>query len=381
MRKKTAFLVVFVVMIINFFMLCFNLYDLFIKKHDWVITSAVTTFIEIPGGDVLGSYTDSNGVFHENVPIYDPIDAGYDVDFKAYEKGKNVWIIYDPNQVNSEYGYVGSRSENFFYVIMRIAVSAVCLTASGIFLIIHRSSFDSGLFWRVIILPVLIVILTYAAVRVTGALFAGILPELSVYILQYRRFIVLAAIVIYILSKINKKKAAIVCTIITAIMFANSADDLFVEKKDWIVTDGTVESMNDSSYGYYYGSYIDENGKIQEHTHIYYFPPVPFSVYDRYGFDLGFIYEPLVNNEILIHYDPSTVLECKSEDENYTALQDSELYFTEVTNLVLSAVLFVASLVFLVLNIKPKVSKTDAQSGSNNKIQGSAVDSADIINS
>lgn len=138
MRKKAAAVVMFVVMIFSIFVLCLSLYDLVIEKRDWVITCAVTTFIEIPGGDVLGSYTDNRGVFHENVSIYDPIFSGHSVDFKVYEKGKKVWIIYDPNKEIVEYEPVCNRSENFFYVIMRIAIPAICFMVSSILLIEHK---------------------------------------------------------------------------------------------------------------------------------------------------------------------------------------------------------------------------------------------------
>lgn len=216
----------------------------------------------------------------------------------------------------------------------------------------------------------LVIILTYAAARGIGALLAGILPEFSVYILQYRWLIVLAAILIYILSKIKKRKAAIVYIIITAIMFANSAVGFFVEKRDWIVTAAIVENI-DWTEETYFGSYISKSGEIRENVEFCPFYGSPYGIFD-------FAYKPLVNNEILIHYDPSTVSVYPEYD--YFVLCDSEIYFSEMADLILSAVLFVASLVFLVLNIKPKVSKTDAQSGSNDKIQSSAIDSADIIN-
>ena len=226
------------------------------------------------------------------------------------------------------------------------------------------------MFWKVIILLFLVIILTYAAARGIGALLAGILPEFSVYILQYRWLIVLAAILIYILSKIKKRKAAIVYIIITAIMFANSAVGFFVEKRDWIVTAAIVENI-DWTEETYFGSYISKSGEIRENVEFCPFYGSPYGIFD-------FAYKPLVNNEILIHYDPSTVSVYPEYD--YFVLCDSEIYFSEMADLILSAVLFVASLVFLVLNIKPKVSKTDAQSGSNDKIQSSAIDSADIIN-
>lgn len=234
-----------------------------------------------------------------------------------------------------------------------------------------------------------IIILTYAAVRGIGALFAGISPEVSVYIYENTLFIILSTAVVcifyilrkatnfdivYILRKVKKRTAAIVFIMITAIIFANNLIDLFVEKKDWVVTTGTVECIGGPE-GLYFGSYIDECGKIREQTEIYDFP-----FRSLYGFAVfDFIYEPLVNNEISIHYDPSTVYAYPGDD--YFVLCDSELYFSEMADLILSAVLFIASLVFLVLNIKPKVSKTDTQSGSNNKRQGSAIDSGDISKS
>lgn len=155
-------------------------------------------------------------------------------------------------------------------------------------------------------------------------------------------------------------------------MFANNAFDFFAKKKDWIVTVAIVEGI-DWTEEAYFGSYINKSGKIRENAEFCSFYGSPYGIFD-------FAYEPLVNNEILIYYDPGMVYG-NPETEDYIFLSGSEFYFTEVADLILSAVLFIASLVFLVLNIKPRVSKTDTQSGSNNKRQGSAIDSGDISKS
>ena len=238
---------------------------------------------------------------------------------------------------------MGSSSENFFYVIMRIDV----LEGDHIVVFSHNTYIRSCAGNRSIArrhTPRIQRI--YSAIQMAYC-FGG-----------------------NILSKIKKRKAAIVYIIITAIMFANSAVGFFVEKRDWIVTAAIVENI-DWTEETYFGSYISKSGEIRENVEFCPFYGSPYGIFD-------FAYKPLVNNEILIHYDPSTVSVYPEYD--YFVLCDSEIYFSEMADLILSAVLFVASLVFLVLNIKPKVSKTDAQSGSNDKIQSSAIDSADIIN-
>lgn len=122
--------------------LCIGTYDLFVEKRDWVVTEAETVAFDDHYSMVRGSFTDTDGVFHENVPIYRVICQNIFFDYDKFGKGKTVRIIYDPRREitdeNPHLEILRDRTDRYAYSILRIVIPAVCFTAAAVLLILYK---------------------------------------------------------------------------------------------------------------------------------------------------------------------------------------------------------------------------------------------------
>lgn len=128
--------------------LCIGTYDLFVEKRDWVVTEARTTRFLLPSGSsyVFGSFRDTDGAFHQNVPIYRMEYKNVFYDYDKLGMGKTVRIIYDPDKEitdkgNANYETLPNRSDRYAYSILRIVIPAICFTAAVVLLIIYKNVF------------------------------------------------------------------------------------------------------------------------------------------------------------------------------------------------------------------------------------------------
>ena len=95
MLKKMIRVILITVFIISLIKLSFcAVKD--IKVRDWHKTTLTVTFIGLPDGTVFGDYTDANGQYHQNEPVFHKSSFfGYHKDVEQYY-GKAITILDDP---------------------------------------------------------------------------------------------------------------------------------------------------------------------------------------------------------------------------------------------------------------------------------------------
>ena len=92
------------------------------KTRNWIPATAEITDILSPDGDIFGTYTDNNGVIHEDVPLY--VNSSYQNHRANADKigkliGKKVEILYHPETGQAD------KDQRFFAwlsVLMTIAL-------------------------------------------------------------------------------------------------------------------------------------------------------------------------------------------------------------------------------------------------------------------
>ena len=91
-RYKILILVIFILSII----LCaFNI-NTYMHQRNWVTTTATITFVGLPDGAVIGTYTDINNHTYSDVTLYiDPFYKSYNANVDRLV-GKKIDIIYNP---------------------------------------------------------------------------------------------------------------------------------------------------------------------------------------------------------------------------------------------------------------------------------------------
>lgn len=141
--RKQAYICAVIALSLIF--LCIGTYDLFVEKRDWVVTEArITRFLLSSGSSyVLGSLRDTDGAFHQNVPIYRMEYKNVFYDYEKFGMGKTVRIIYDPDKEipdigNADYETLPDRSDRYAYSILRIVIPAICFTAAVVLLTVYK---------------------------------------------------------------------------------------------------------------------------------------------------------------------------------------------------------------------------------------------------
>ena len=91
-RYKILILVIFILSII---WCAFNI-NTYMHQQNWVTTTATITFVGLPDGAVIGTYTDINNHTYSDVTLYiDPFYKGYNANVDRLV-GKKIEIIYNP---------------------------------------------------------------------------------------------------------------------------------------------------------------------------------------------------------------------------------------------------------------------------------------------
>ena len=121
-----------------------------IKRSDWIVTDAEITFVEIPGGYVLGTFKDRDGNVHSEMPLYTDgkfapgllAKGGSRVDPEPYY-GKKVRIIYNPAGLNADdFEYLGRYCDSYDIWLKDIVVSGILIAVSAfVFVMLNKEKF------------------------------------------------------------------------------------------------------------------------------------------------------------------------------------------------------------------------------------------------
>ncbi len=93
--KKRYKILILVIFILSIIWCAFNI-NTYMHQRNWVTTTATITFVGLPDGVVIGTYTDINNHTHSDVTLYiDPFYKGYNANVDRLV-GKKIDIIYNP---------------------------------------------------------------------------------------------------------------------------------------------------------------------------------------------------------------------------------------------------------------------------------------------
>jgi len=120
MKKIKILVLIFLVLSIVF---CIYNFVFYLYTKDWISSNATITFVGLPDGAVIGTYTDINNITHTDVLLYiDYFHQGYSIDVDKLI-GKEVRIIY-----NSKTGEIGkSNTISYLFSAVLLGVSTLLM--------------------------------------------------------------------------------------------------------------------------------------------------------------------------------------------------------------------------------------------------------------
>lgn len=110
---------------------------LYAQRLDWVKTTAVIDFVALPGGYVMGTFTDIHNAVHEDVLLYQDISIpkgarGATGSTESYI-GKAVRIMYDPDTGLTGASY---KIESYDKMMQAWLLSLMAVLVSMLFLVV-----------------------------------------------------------------------------------------------------------------------------------------------------------------------------------------------------------------------------------------------------
>ncbi|MBE6880824.1 MAG: hypothetical protein E7490_08345 [Ruminococcaceae bacterium] len=129
--KRWHMIISIIIFVLSVIWIVFNIITS-IHRQSWIVTTATITFVGLPDGAVIGTYTDINNHTHSDVTLYiDFFHKGYHANVDELI-GKEVDIIYNPLTGEVDKNSTASYWFSFLLLLLSSLLMCFCIKSSAL---------------------------------------------------------------------------------------------------------------------------------------------------------------------------------------------------------------------------------------------------------